>query len=230
MTALTALTWFQVSGYVRSQRALYPMVVVACFVLLMLVQSPGPEHGAALTVVTFADIAAFMVPVWAWTARALLDTAPDMQGDLSALAVGGRTPAAVAGVIAAYGVNLALALAMLAVPLLQGLGFHVGTPALLAGVALQPLVAVPATLLGAWTSRPVIRSPALSLPALLGGSVLILLLSMGPLAWLSIPMIGWLRAAHHGEAAFAADLPGVALHIVLWSCVVAAAYVWRRRR
>ena len=227
---MIALTRFQVAGYVRAQRALYPMVVVACFVILMLVQSPGQEHGAELTIVTFADIAAFMVPVWAWTARSLLDTTPDVQGDLSALAVGGRTTAAVAGVIAAYGVNFALAVVMLAIPLMQGLSFHVGTTALLAGVALQPLVAVPATMLGAWTSRSVIRSPALSVLALIGGSVLILMLSMGPLSWLSLPMIEWLRAAHRGEAAFTADFPGAALHIALWSSAAAAAYLWIRRR
>lgn len=227
---MVTLTRFQVTGYVRSQRALYPLVVVACFVVLMLVQSPGQEHGAALTVGTFADIAAFMVPIWAWAARALLDTTPDVQRDLATLAVGDRTTAAVSGVLAAYGVNVTLAVIMLAVPLMQALAFHVGTSALLAGVALQPLAAVPATLLGAWTSRAVIRSPALSTLALLGGSVLLLLLSMGPLAWLSLPMIEWLRAAHHGEAAFAADFPGVALHILLWSGAVAAAYVWIRRR
>jgi hypothetical protein len=226
---MIALTRFQVAGYVRSQRALYPMVVVACFVLLMLVQSPGPEHGAELTIGTFADIATFMVPIWAWAARALLDTAPDVQAELSALAVGRRTVTAGAGLIAAYGVNLALAVVMLAVPLLQGLGFHASTSALLTGVALQPLAAVPATLLGALTSRAMIRSPAISVLALIGGFVLLLLLSMGPLAWLSIPMIGWLRAAHRGEAAFVAEFPGVTLHIALWSIAVTAVYLRIRR-
>jgi hypothetical protein len=66
--------------------------------------------------------------------------------------------------------------------------------------------------------------------ALVGGSVLILLLSMGPVAWVSLPMIEWLRAAHRGEAAFTADLPTVVAHIALWSIAAAAAYVWTRRR
>jgi hypothetical protein len=43
-------------------------------------------------------------------------------------------------------------------------------------------------------------------------------------------MIEWLRAAHRGEAAFAADFPGAALHIALWSSAAAAAYLWIRRR
>lgn len=224
------LTRFHVTGYVRSQRALYPLVVVACFVILMLVQSPGPAHGAALTVGTFADIAVFMVPIWAWTARALLDTTPDVQADLTVLAVGRRTTTAVAGLIAAYCVNVALAVIMLAVPLMQGFYYHVSAAATLAGVALQPLAAVPATLLGAWTSRAVIRTPAISLLALVGGSVLLLLLSMGPLAWLSVPVIEWLRAAHRGEAAFVADFPAVAARVALWSVAVGAAYLWTRRR
>jgi hypothetical protein len=225
-----ALTRFHLYGYVRSQRALYPLVVAALFVVLMLVQSPGPAHGAELTVGTYGDIAAFMVPIWAWTARALLDTEPDVQGHLSALAVGRRSTPATAGLVAAYGANVVLGLVMLAVPVLQGIGFHVGGSAMLAGVALQPLAAVPATLLGALTSRAVIASPALSILALLGGCVLILLLSMGPLAWLSLPMIEWLRAAHHGEAAFTGAFPGVALHIALWSVAATAVYVWIRRR
>ncbi|HEX6469368.1 MAG TPA: hypothetical protein VF069_09755 [Streptosporangiaceae bacterium] len=227
---MTALIRFQVTGYVRSQRALYPMIVVACFVILVLVQSPGQEHGAALTVGTFGDIAAFMVPIWGWTARALLDTAPDVQADLSALAVGRRTTATIAGLISAYGMNVALAAVMVAVPLVQAFAFHVGGPAMLAGVALQPLAAGPATLLGAWTCRAVIRSPALSALALVGGCLVLLVLSMGPLAWLSIPMVGWLRAAHHDEGAFTAGFPGLAVHLVLWWAAAAAVYIWFRRR
>jgi hypothetical protein len=227
---MTTLIRFQVAGYVRSQRALYPMIVVACFVILILVQSPGAAHGAALTVGTFGDIAAFMLPIWAWTARALLDTAPDVQADLSVLAVGRRTTAAIAGLLSAYGVNAALAVIMAAVPLMQAFAFHVGGQAMLEGVALQPLVAVPATLIGAWTCRAVISSPALSVLALVGGCVLLLVLSMGPLAWLSVPITGWLRAAHHDEAAFTKDFPALASHIALWSAAVAAAYLWTRRR
>lgn len=227
---MITLTRFHLYGYVRSQRAVYPLVVVALFVILMLVQNPGPAHGAELTVMTFGDVAALMVPIWAWTTRALLDTEPDVQGQLSVLAVGRRSTHTLAGLIAAYGANVALAALVLAVPVIQGLGFHVGTSAMLVGVALQPLAAVPATLLGALTSRAVIASPALSILALLCGCVLILLLSMGSLAWLSIPMIGWLRAAHDGAATFTGTFPGIAGHIALWSAVVAAAYLWIRRR
>jgi hypothetical protein len=227
---MIALVRFQVSGYVRSQRALYPLVVVALLVILMLLQSPGAEHGAALTVGTLGDLAALMVPIWAWTARALLDTEPDVQRDLSALAAGGRWAPPIAGLLAAYGTNVALAAMTLAVPVVHGLTFDVGAAVLLAGIALQLLVAVPATLLGGWTARAVIPSPAISMLVLLGGCLMILLVSMGPLAWLSIPMIDWLRAARDGPAVFAAAFPGLALHIAAWSAVVGAAYVGIRRR
>jgi hypothetical protein len=89
---------------------------------------------------------------------------------------------------------------------------------------------VPATLLGAWAGRAVITSPAFSTLVLSGRSVLMLPLSTGPLSWLSIPMIEWLRGAQHGEDAFVAAFPGAALHIAAWSAVVAAAYVWIRGR
>jgi hypothetical protein len=222
---MTALVRFQVSGYVRSQRALYPLVMVALLIFLILVQWPGSEHGAELTVVTFADIAAFMVPIWAWTARAVLDTQPDVQRDLSTTAVGRRPTAATAGLLAAYGVNVALAAAMLVIPVVQAFYYDVEPSALLVGIALQPLVAVPATLLGAWTTRAVIPSSAISFMVLLGSTVLNLLLSMGPLAWLSIPMIEWLRAAQDGQPAFTAAFPSVTLHIAAWSAVVTAAYI-----
>jgi hypothetical protein len=227
---MIALVRFRVSGYVRSQRALYPLIVVALLVFLMLIQSPGAEHGARLTVGTLGDLAAIMVPIWAWTARALLDTEPDVQRDLSALAAGRPWTSVVAGLLAAYGTNAALAGMTLAVPVVHGLTFNVGAPALLAGAALQLLVAVPATLLGGWTARALIPSPAISTLILLGGCLMLLLLSMGPLAWLSIPMIEWLRAARTGPAAFTSAFPGVALHIAGWSAVVGAAYIGIRGR
>jgi hypothetical protein len=42
-------------------------------------------------------------------------------------------------------------------------------------------------------------------------------------------MIGWLRAAHDGPAAFSSALPGVVAHIAAWSAVAGAGYAWVRR-
>jgi hypothetical protein len=224
-----ALVRFQMSGYVRSLRILQPLIVVALFVALILSQGPSGPDASALAVRTFADVAAFMFPVWAWAARALLDTQPDEQRALTATAARSPHIPLWAGLLAAYAMNLCLGVVALAVPLLQAA--QVGSPgsAILTGCALNLLVAVPGTLLGAWTNRAVIPDPGVSLLALLGGALLLLLLGIGPLTWLSVPMIDWLRAAHDGPDAFTSHFPAVALHLLLWSLVVGALYATTAR-
>ncbi|MGI5203332.1 hypothetical protein ACQEU6_17360 [Spirillospora sp. CA-108201] len=223
------LVRFQVAGYLRSLRVLQPLIVVALVVALVLAQGPSGPDAGELAVHTFADVAAFMFPVWAWAARALLDTQPDEQRSLTAAAA--RRPSAPtwAGLLAAYGVNISLGATALFVPLIQAL--QLGSPgqAILVGCALNLLVAVPGTLLGAWTSRALIPDPGISLLALLGGATALLLLGMGHLSWLSIPMIGWMRAAHDGPSVFVSHFPATALHLVIWSTAVGAAYLLTTR-
>jgi hypothetical protein len=220
-----ALVRFQVAGYVRSLRVLQPLIVVALVVALVLSQGPSGPDAAALAVRTFADVAAILFPVWAWAARALLDTQPDEQRALTASAARHPSAPTWAGLLAAYGVNVSLGALALAVPLVQA--FQAGSPgrAVLAGCALNLLVAVPGTLLGAWTSRALIPDPGVSLLALLGGATALLLLGMGRLSLLSIPMIGWMRAAHDGPSAFVSHFPATALHVLVWSAVVGTAYL-----
>jgi hypothetical protein len=229
-----ALSRFQIAGYLRSLRVLHPLIVI--FLLLIVVMKDGPSGPQAKDLATgsLGDAAAFLLPIGAWATRALLDTQPDVQRDLSALSVcagqGGHDTPALAGLLAGYVITLFLAALLLALPLFQGLAVGVDTPALLTGIALSLLVAAAATVLGAWTSRAVIPSPAVSILALLGGSLAVLLLSLGPLEWLSIPMVGWLRAAHHGPNAFVSALPTMALHIAIWCAVVGLGYVVVRRQ
>ncbi|MEO5874613.1 MAG: hypothetical protein ABIS86_19715 [Streptosporangiaceae bacterium] len=222
---MIALARFQLDGYLRSLRVLHPLIAVGLILVIFLFDGPGGPHAADLAVGSYGDVAAFLFPVAAWAARGLLDTEPDVQRDLSALAVGGR--AAPAGLLAAYLVNIILGTALLLPVVIQGVMVGVPAGATLAGIALMLLVAVPATLLGAWTSRAVIASQAVSILVLLGGSALILVLGLGPLSWLTIPMITWLHAAHHGAAAFTSVLPGVAAQTLLWSAVTGAAYTAR---
>ncbi|MFA1549455.1 hypothetical protein [Actinomadura chokoriensis] len=226
---MIALIRFQIAGYVRSLRALQPFIVVALFVALILVQGPSGPDASDLAAMTFADVAAIMFPVWAWAARALLDTQPDEQRALTATAVRRPSGPIWAGLVAAYMVNLCLGFLALTIPLLQAV--QAGSPgsAILAGYGLNLLVAVPGTLLGAWTSRALIPDPGVSLLALLGGALALLLLGIGPLGWLSVPMIEWLRAAHDGPGAFTAAFPAIALHLLLWSVTVGALYVMTSR-
>ncbi|TDD58628.1 hypothetical protein E1293_46885 [Actinomadura darangshiensis] len=222
---MIALVRFQVAGYIRSLRVLQPLIVVALVVMLVLAQGPTGPDAADLAVQTFGDVAAFMFPVWAWAARALLDTQPDEQRALTATAA--RRPSALpwSGLLAAYGMNLALGIVALAVPLLQAVLAGSPAQAVLAGCALNLLVAIPGTLLGAWTSRALIPDPGVSLLALLGGATALLLLGLGRLSCLSVPMIGWMRSAHDGPAAFVSDFPAIALHLLVWSTIVGTAYL-----
>ncbi|MFA1539465.1 hypothetical protein [Actinomadura monticuli] len=221
---MIALVRFQIAGYARSLRILQPFIVVALFVVLILVQGPSGPDASDLAVRTFADVAAIMFPVWAWAARALLDTQPDEQRALTATAVRRPSTPIWAGLLAAYATNVLLGLLALALPLVQAV--QAGSPglAISAGCALNLLVAVPGTLLGAWTSRALIPDPGISLLALLGGAAALLLLGMGPLSWLSVPMIEWLRAAHGGPDAFTSAFPAIALHLLLWSAAAATLY------
>ncbi|GAA2574558.1 hypothetical protein SMC26_36325 [Actinomadura fulvescens] len=223
---MIALARFQVSGYVRSLRVLQPVIVILLILALVLFQPPA---NAELAAGAFGDVAAFMFPVWAWAARALLDTQPDEQRALSATAARHPLTPACAGLLAAYAVNLALGAAILAVPTVQGLSAGLDGTALAAGLGLNLLVAAAGTFLGAWTSRAVIPDAGVSLLALLGGATAALLLSIGPLSWLSVPMVAWIRAAHDGPGEFVAAFPGLALHLGLWTAVVGVVYVVVRR-
>jgi hypothetical protein len=107
----------------------------------------------------------------------------------------------------------------------SGLAYGLSPPAMLLMVALHLLVAVPATIVGAWSSRAVLPRSDRSILALVGALAILLLLNLGPLRWLSIPMIGWMRAANAGPDAFMAAFPVLAAHILVWSAVAGAGYV-----
>ncbi|MEW2358460.1 hypothetical protein [Spirillospora sp. NPDC029432] len=220
---MIALVRFQISGYLRSFRVLQPLIVVLLLVSLVLLQG---TDDAGLAAGALGDVPAFLFAIWAWTARALLDTQPDDQRALSALTT--RRHAA-AGLLAAYTVNLALGAVAAAVPLGQAIATGVSGPAIASGVGLLLLVALAGTVLGALTSRVLIPDPGISLITLITGVAAALLLSMSPLRWIAVPMVDWLRAAHDGPAELAAAFPGVALHLAAWTAVLAALYLTLRR-
>ncbi|WUH96884.1 hypothetical protein OHR68_25405 [Spirillospora sp. NBC_00431] len=222
---MIALIRFQVAGYVRSLRVLHPLIVVALVVTLVLIQGPSGPDAADLAVGTFGDVAAFMFPVWAWAARALLDAQPDEQRALTATAAHRRSMPTWAGLLSAYCVNVCLGVVALAVPLIQAIQVDVPGRAILAGCALNLLAAVPGTLLGAWTSRAMIPDPGVSLLTLLGAATALVLLGIGRLAWVSVPLIEWLRTAHDGAGELTSQFPSIALHLALWSVVVGAGYL-----
>jgi len=226
---MIALARFQVAGYVRSYRVLYPLIVLGLLMTILLQQWPAThDHRLypGLVAGAYGDSAAFLVPIGAWAARGLLDTEPDVQRDLSRLAV--RSPA-LSGLLAGFAVNLALGGLLAAFPVAQTVSFGLGPGLILRGLALIASAAAASTAFGAWTCRAIMPSAALSTLVLIGGLVLLLVLSMGSLRVFSIPMVGWVRAAHRGPDELASALPGLSVHLTLWTLVVAAGYVVVRR-
>jgi len=228
--ALIALARFQLAGYLRSLRFMQPLIPVLLIVVLVLKEwSNDPRHVDAATG-SLGDAAVLTFLIGAWAARSLLDTQPDEQRALSITAAGHPVLSAAAGLLAAYTVALCLGLLLLAAPLLQCLSVGVPPTPMLAGVGLTALVAFSGTALGALTQRAIIPSPGYALPALLCGVTAALLLSLGPLAPLSVPMTGWLRAAHDGPSAFVQAFPGLALHLILWNTALTAVLFFLTRR
>lgn len=227
MSEIIALARFQATGYVRSLRALYPLIAVVLLIAIMFSDVWGGDAKRMLP--AFADTAALMFPIWAFAAQGALDSQPDVQRDLSAVAVGTKSRWISAGLLTAYLVNVALAVLPLGWLLGASAVLGASPTVMLLGTALHLLAAIPATLIGAWTCRALLPKPSAAVLALLTSCVVLLLLSIGPLRWVSVPMIGWMRAAGVGADAFAGAFPLVAVQILLWSAVVGAGYVGVRQ-
>ncbi len=227
---MIAVMRFQLSGYVRSTRALHPVIALALLVAIVfsspLGGTPAQVRQGALNAV--ADLAALVFPICAWAARGLLDTEPDAQRHISAVAAG-RVRAILAATTAAYGFSVVLALLAPVYPLIQASGSGLPLHAELVTVALLPLSALAATALGALTSRAVLPSPGTSILVLLGVCAANLILGLGPLRFLTVPMIEWMRATANGATGLEHAFPELALRTLAWATVAATFYAWLRR-
>ena len=96
---------------------------------------------------------------------------------------------------------------------------------LLAGVWLHLLSAAAGLTLGALTSRPILPSPAVSTIALILGYLSMLVISLAGGRWLTVPVMGWMRDAHHGEL----QVPLLTVQSLLWPAIGLATYAWLRR-
>ncbi|WP_432931250.1 hypothetical protein ACQPZZ_10910 [Microbispora sp. CA-135349] len=220
MISVLALARFRVAGYVASHRALQPLIGLLALLAVLYAGSipAGQEIGAT------ADSAAMLVPVLAWAARGLLDTEPDEQRSVALSALGPRE--LVGGLLAAFASLLALA-AIAEAALLFRLAASPTLAVLLTGVWLHLLSATAGLALGALTSRPILPSPAVSTIALILGYLSMLVISLAGARWLTVPVMGWMRDAHHGE--LQANLPLLTVQSLLWPAVGLAAYTWLRR-
>jgi hypothetical protein len=224
---VTALIRFQFSGYCRSLRVLQPLILVFAVIAIIFTTPLGADPSQGV-LNDFATVAALMFPFFAWAARGLLDTEPDTQRHLDAVALG-PARALAAGLLAAVAVVWCLCCVALVVPVVLGLAHGVTAETEIGGIALTLASGLAATATGALTSRAIIPTAGASMLVLIAGIAAILLASLGPLQWISVPMTGWIRAAEHGSASFTGALPGLLLHTVIWAVVATGAYATLRR-
>ncbi|MEZ0076797.1 hypothetical protein [Planotetraspora sp. GP83] len=217
---MIALVRFRIAGYVRSHRALQPLIgLLPLLAILYATPVPaGQEIGAT------ADSAGILIPVFAWAARGLLDSEPDEQRMISITAVGRRE--IISGILAAYAFDLVLA-AIAEAALLARLSAGPSPVVLLTGVCLHFLAVTAGVALGALTSRPILPSPAVSSLVLIFGYLAMLLLSASGARWLTVPVLTWMKDGHHGV--LPDNLPWLAAWSLLWPMAGLAAYAWLRR-
>jgi hypothetical protein len=228
---MSALVWMRLAGFVRSGRALAPMI--AALVVLAVIHGGGASQAGP----AFGYSAVMLFPVLAWTTKLLLDTEPDAQRRLARLAVGpGRE--LIAGLLAAAVAGLVLCAAAMAAPWPFGAirEPEPGEPALAAGVtagALAHLLALAAAVaLGAVASRAVARSVRTGLTVLVAGSVLVVVFGLsGSIApWLVPPVMAMARLLNRPAMPAAGIFGLLAAWAAAWCAVVLAGYAWLRRR
>jgi len=230
---MIALVRMRLAGFVRSGRALAPMITA--LVVLGTIYGGGQSAAAP----AYGYSAAMLFPVLAWQSKLLLDAEPDVQRQLARLTVGARREA-IAGLLAATVLGLACCAFAMLVPwwpfhAIRGPLPGAAEPSTVVGVALGALahlLAIPAAVaLGALASRAVTRTVRNGLTILVAGVVLAIVLGLtGSIApWLAPPVMATARA-------LAADkLPPGSTFILLtgWAtlwCGAALTYYARLRR
>jgi hypothetical protein len=228
---MTALAGMRVAAFVRSGRALAPLI--AGLVVLGVIYGGGASAAAP----AYGYSAVMLFPVLAWQTKLLLDAEPDVQRRLARLAVGPARELA-AGVLAAAVLGLAFCAAAMVAPVPFGgiRGPEPGEPGLLTGVAvgvLAHLLALLAALaLGALAARAVTGTVRNGLTVLVVGAVLAIVLGLsGSVApWLAPPVMATARAATAVPLPPAGTFVLLTAWAVLWSAAALAGYAALRRR
>ncbi|MBQ1026832.1 hypothetical protein [Micromonospora sp. C95] len=215
---MTALVRFRLAGFLRTGRALAP--VMAGLLTLGILYGGGRAQPAE----AYGVSAVVLFPVLAWQTKILLDVEPDVQRRLALVAVGPAREQA-AGLVAAVVAGLGLVAVALVFPWLVGGVAGPSLPGDLsvpAGVALglwAHLLALPAAVaLGALASRVITRSAGYGVAVLTLGTVGVLALGFsGAVApWLAPPLLPTARA-------LVGPLPGsTALLLTVWALAWAA--------
>jgi hypothetical protein len=236
---MTALVGMRLTAFVRSGRALAPIILG--LVVLGVIYGGGASQAAP----AFAYAAVMLFPVLAWQTKLVLDAEPDVQRRLARLTIGPRREAA-AGVLTAAILALAVCLVSMLAPWPFNAICGPGSPScgppgaeqppLLTGIALgvlaHLLAAAAALGLGALSSRVVTRTVRNGLTVLVVGAVLAIVLGLkGSIApWLAPPVMATARALTAGAVPSGATLWGLTAWAAVWSTVALAGYALLRRR
>ncbi|RJL24768.1 hypothetical protein [Bailinhaonella thermotolerans] len=233
---MIALTRFHLSGFVRSTRVV--LALLALVLVLGLLYSGGtpdgnprltPDGVQAAILGAYGTAAAFLVPVCAWSAKLLLDNEPDGQRELSAMAAGGVVRSAVAGLLAAYAFNAALALVALVAPLGIGFTHTPGGAAFWLALVFHLLAALTGTVAGALAGRVIFPAPAAGTLVLIVIVLGLVVLELTPLGAVAPPLLSLTREAAEGPAALAGELPALGMRFLGWGLLGAGLYLGLRR-
>jgi len=230
---MSALVRMRIAGFVRSGRALAPII------LALVVLSVIYGGGASLAGPAFGYSAVMLFPVLAWQTKLILDAEPDVQRRLARLSVGARREAA-AGVLAAAVLGLGFCCVAMLTPwpfnAIRGPRLGTDEPTLASGVllgALAHLLALAAALgLGALASRAITRTVRNGLTVLVVGAVLAVVLGLkGSIApWLVPPVMATARALTAIPMPSGGTFLLLAAWALAWCAVVLGGYGWLRRR
>jgi hypothetical protein len=230
---MTALVRMRATGFIRSGRALAP--IIASLVVLGVIYGGGASQAAP----AYGYSAVMLFPVLAWMTKLVLDAEPDVQRRLARLTVGPRREAA-AGLLAAAVIGLAFCVVAMLAPwpfhAIRGPEAGSGEPALATGVVLgilAHLLALPAAVaLGAVASRAVTRSVRNGVTVLVAGAVVAVVFGLsGSIApWLVPPLMATARALNQRTLPSTVTFWLLSGWAVLWCAVVLAGYALLRRR
>lgn len=220
----------RVAGLLRTGRVLAPAIATLVAVGVLYGGGAPPADEA------YGVSAVLLFPILAWQSKLLLDTEPDDQRRLMAVAAGSRVRELVAGLGAAMLVAVASIVVAMVAPWLVG-GVRVApapdAPGLVEGLAVGAwahLIAVPgAVALGALASRVVTRTAGRGVIVLAAGAVLSIVLGLddSPAPWLAPAGMATARAIRTGL-----DPAGVTVltaYAVAWAAALLVIYAWLRR-
>jgi hypothetical protein len=221
---MTALARMRIAGFVRSGRALAPLV--ALLAILGVLYGGGASPAAP----AYGYSAAALFAVLAWLTKLVLDTEPDVQRGLARLTVGPVREGA-AGLLAAGFLGAGICLVAMVTPFLFGAisgGLFPGVPL---GLLAHLLSLLGALALGALAARAVTRRVLPGVAVLVTGSVLVIVLGLrGSIApWLVPPVMATARALSEGSTPDAGTLLLLSGWTVLWCATVLALYSRLRR-